>query len=167
MFRNLSLIVCVAAASVAAVEGLKRMPAKGASPDPATTRETAGEARGLMVLPEDGRGHFLAPALVNGIMIQTVVDTGASVIALSLEDAARAGIFPNAGDYKVSIATANGTLAAAPVTLREVRLGGIVQRDVEAVVMPAGKLKVSLLGMSFLRRLSTIQVSKGSLLLKE
>ncbi|MFO1147147.1 MAG: TIGR02281 family clan AA aspartic protease [Alsobacter sp.] len=167
MFRNLSLIVCVAAASVAAVEGLKRLPARGATPAPAKPAEASGESRGMMVLPEDGRGHFLAPAFMNGIMIQTVVDTGASVIALSLEDAARAGIFPNAGDYKVSLATANGVLAVAPVTLREVRLGGIVQRDVEAVVLPAGKLKVSLLGMSFLRRFSAMQVSKGSLLLKE
>jgi aspartyl protease family protein len=167
MIRNLALLICVAAASVAAVEALKRMPARGAPAAPEASRYTAGDPRGMMVLPEDGRGHFLAPAFMNGIQIQTVVDTGASVIALSLEDAARAGIFPNAGDFKVSLATANGALAAAPVTLREVRLGGIVQRDVEAVVLPAGKLKVSLLGMSFLRRLSTIQVSKGSLLLKE
>lgn len=167
MFRTLSLVLCVVIGSVGVVAGLKKASLTTKAPSPAPVQDLAGEPRGMLVLPEDGRGHFLAAPLVNGIQIQSVIDTGASLIALSQEDAARIGIFPNAEDFKLTISTANGTLQAAPVSLREVRLGGIVKRDVEAVVLPAGRLKVSLLGMSFLRRLSGFQVAKGALFLKD
>jgi aspartyl protease family protein len=140
-------------------------------PRPADAQKTTpaqdSMPRGMLVLPEDGRGHFIAEPLVNGTRLNMLVDTGASVVALSAEDAGRAGIFPNAGEYKLTIATANGTIQAAPVKLREVRVGSIVLRDVEAAVLPAGRLKESLLGMSFLRRLSSFQIADGSLVLKQ
>jgi aspartyl protease family protein len=167
MLRTLLLVLLFSAASVTAVHSLKgrlaRPDDRQASLQPAPSQDI----RGMMVVPEDGRGHFLAATQVNGIQIQAIVDTGASVIALSLEDAARIGIFPNAGDFRISLSTANGSVGAAPVMLREVRLGGILVNEVEAVVLPAGRLKTSLLGMSFLRKLSSFQVKNGSLLLKE
>lgn len=166
MLKSTLLSLLVVAACVGGVQILQK---QSAAPSPRQTAAASPqpEIRGMLVLPEDGRGHFLAQTRVNGVQIESMVDTGASVIALTLEDAARIGIFPNAADYKVSLATANGSIGAAPVRLREVRLGGILVNDVEAVVLPAGRLKVSLLGMSFLRRLSSFQVAKGSLLLKE
>ena len=65
------------------------------------------------------------------------------------------------------MSTANGSVNAAPVTLREVRIDRIVLRDVDAVVLPQGRLSGSLLGMSFLRRLASFEVSKGRLVLTQ
>ena len=96
-----------------------------------------------------------------------MVDTGATVIALSAEDAAQAGIRPLRSDFRGRVATANGSIEVAPVRLGEVRLGGIVVRDVEAVVLPPGALRGSLLGMSFLRRLAAFEMGGGRLVLKE
>ncbi len=121
----------------------------------------------VVALAQDGRGHFTAEPQINGVRLPMLVDTGASVIALSAEDASRAGIFPNANDFRITVNTANGSIKAAPVRLREVQLGRIVVRDVEAVVMPQGRLGGSLLGMSFLRRLSSFNVSGGTLVLKQ
>lgn len=166
MLKSAILPLVLVAASVVAVQVLQKQTHAPAVRQVAA-KPQQNEIRGMLVLPEHGRGHFLAQTRVNGVQIESMVDTGASVIALTLEDAARIGIFPNAADYKVSLSTANGSIGAAPVRLREVRLGGILVNDVEAVVLPAGRLKVSLLGMSFLRRLSSFQVSNGSLLLKE
>jgi aspartyl protease family protein len=166
MIRTFGLAIAFAAVSVVSVQMLERQlgtsPAKAAMEQPGPS-----EFRGMAVLPEDGRGHFVTPALVNGIRIDSIIDTGASVIALSMEDATRIGIYPNKGDFKIPLSTANGSINAAPVVLREVRLGGILLNDVEAVVMPAGRLKTSLLGMSFLRRLSNFRVERGTLFLKE
>jgi aspartyl protease family protein len=166
MSKSLGFAIALVLVSIGSVELLKRRPAPAARDTPKVVAENSAP-RGMMVLQEDGRGHFLASTIINGILVQSVVDTGASVIALSMEDAARIGIFPNAGDFRLGLSTANGTIQAAPVKLREVRLGGIRLMDVEAVVLPAGKLKGTLLGMSFLRRLSSFQVSNGALLLKE
>ena len=165
MLKPFAAASFVILASVGAVEVLKRTTAPKQPAGPSAP--AAQQPRGMTVLREDGQGHFIASTLMNGVVIQTVVDTGASLIALSMEDAARVGIFPNPSDFRVSLATANGSISAAPVRLREVRLGSIRIHDVEAVVLPAGRLKGSLLGMSFLRRLSSFQVENGSLLLRE
>jgi aspartyl protease family protein len=167
MLKSIVAPLVLVVASVASVQVLQKHGAAPAAPKAAAKPVVPEDIRGMMVLPEDGRGHFLAQTRVNGVQIDTMVDTGASVIALTLEDAARIGIFPNASDYRVGLSTANGSVAAAPVRLREVRLGGILVNDVEAVVLPSGRLRLSLLGMSFLRRLSSFQVANGSLLLKE
>jgi len=132
---------------------------------PAATTVPSG--RTTVTLPEDGRGHFVAEPQINGARIQTLVDTGASIVALSFEDAARAGVYPAANAFRIPVSTANGSVNAAPVKLREVRIDRIVLRDVDAVVLPQGRLSGSLLGMSFLRRLASFEVSKGRLVLTQ
>lgn len=119
-----------------------------------------------LVIDGDRRGHFLVRPRIEGAELVMLVDTGASVIALTAEDAARAGIRPGPGDFTVTVSTANGTVAVAPVRLREVRVGEIVVRDVEASVMPPGRLGTSLLGMSFLRRLRGFDIADGRLTLR-
>ena len=69
-------------------------------------------------------------------------------------------------NYTVNIDTANGRARAAPVTLDRVAIGGLVERSVEALVAQPGQLKMSLLGMSFLNRLQSWQVSGDRLVLK-
>jgi aspartyl protease family protein len=69
-------------------------------------------------------------------------------------------------NYTVNIDTANGRARAAPVTLDRIAIGGLVERSVEALVAQPGQLKMSLLGMSFLNRLQSWQVSGDRLVLK-
>ncbi|MFN4087490.1 MAG: TIGR02281 family clan AA aspartic protease [Alphaproteobacteria bacterium] len=110
-------------------------------------------------------GHFFAEAAINNSRTRFLVDTGATHIALSPEDAAAAGIRPGREAFTGRAQTANGVAAFAPVRLREVRLGSFVAYDVEAVVMeaPGG---MSLLGMTFLRRLHGYEVSRDEMRLR-
>ncbi len=115
----------------------------------------------------DRHGHFLVDGLVDGQRLRFMVDTGASVIALTMTDAARLGIYPAERDFKAKVGTANGTIRAAPVRLREVEIDGIVVRDVRAMVLPDGALRGNLLGLSFLSRLKRYEFSGGRLVLEQ
>lgn len=96
-----------------------------------------------------------------------LVDTGASSVALSYEDAAAIGFYPLASDFKYPVNTANGVGRVARVRLREVRLGPLVVHDVDAFVGERGALSSSLLGMTFLAKLSRIEAGSGVLVLKQ
>jgi aspartyl protease family protein len=123
-------------------------------------------APGPVSLYATGGGHFSATPAINGTRLSMMVDTGASVVVLSEEDATLAGIRPRPAEFTAMMSTANGMTLGAPVLLREVRLDDIVVRDVRAVVLQRGKLSGSLLGMTFLSRLSGFEISKDRLLLK-
>ena len=97
--------------------------------------------------------------------IPMLVDTGASSVVLTGKDAHVIGINPASTDFAVKMATANGVVLVAPILLREVAVGDIVVRDVRAVVVPEDKLQVSLLGMTFLSKLSRFEVSGDQLIL--
>lgn len=114
----------------------------------------------------DLRGHFVVHPTLDGRRVRMLVDTGASLIALSHEDARSAGLTISPRDYTQRIATANGVVEAAPVRFSEVRIGEITVRGVEALVLPPGKLGTSLLGMSFLKRLGGFEIAQGRLILK-
>lgn len=132
--------------------------------EPARLAGTTG--RTVSISP-DRLGHYVTGVAVDGRRVTMLVDTGASLVALTHEDAAAAGVRPYPSDYTRAIGTANGTVAVAPVRLREVRVGEITVRDVEAVVVPAGRLGTSLLGMSFLRQLRAFDVADGRLTLRD
>lgn len=102
-------------------------------------------------LRSDGRGHFQANAQINGRTIEVLVDTGASLVAMSYEDAQAAGVTPRADEFRYVSQTANGDARFARVRLDEVRIGSISVRNVEAAVSQPGRLNTTLLGMSFLR----------------
>jgi aspartyl protease family protein len=118
-------------------------------------------------LPADSRGHFQADARVDGRDIGFMVDTGATVIALTEKDAARIGIRPFAGDYTVNVTTANGPAKAARAKIGSIDIGGVVVRDVDALVMPDKELGTNLLGMTFLSRLKRFEYSGGKLVLEQ
>ncbi len=115
----------------------------------------------------NGRGHFIVTARINNQPVKVLVDTGASAVALSHEDARRAGIHTFALKYTMPVSTANGVVRAAPVTLRRVEVNGVVVRNVKGWVMPRGAMRGTLLGMSFLSRLSMFKVDHGKLVLKQ
>jgi aspartyl protease family protein len=120
---------------------------------------------GVLTIVADDRGHFFVEPSFGPQRIRMLVDTGASVVALSHEDAQRMSLSIASGEYTEQVATANGIVQAAAVTIPEVQLDNIIVRDVDAVVLPPGRLMTSLLGMSFLGRLSTFEMSNGRLVL--
>jgi aspartyl protease family protein len=123
-------------------------------------------APGEVALHASADGHFYANVTIDGVAMRLMVDTGASSIALSADDALRIGIDPQRLDYVMPVTTANGPALAAMVTLDEVRLGDFAFERVAASVMPQGTLDRSLLGMSFLNRLSGFEIAGDRLLLR-
>jgi aspartyl protease family protein len=111
-------------------------------------------------------GEFQISTHVNGARVSMVLDTGASSVVLTSEAAKAAGLPIEMIKYSVSIETANGRTQAAAVTLNRVAVGGIVERSVPALIAQPGKLKISLLGMSFLNRLESWEVRGDRLLLR-
>jgi len=111
-------------------------------------------------------GDFAITAQINGAHIPVVLDTGASSVVLTHDDAKAAGLPLDLLNYTVSIDTANGRTRAAPVTLDRLAIGGLEERSVEALVVQPGQLRTSLLGMSFLNRLQSWQVNGDRLILK-
>jgi aspartyl protease family protein len=110
-------------------------------------------------------GDFAVTAQINGARVSMVLDTGASSVVLTREDAKAAGLPLEVLAYSVSIDTANGRTQAAPVTLDRVGIGGLVEHSIAALVAQPGQLKTSLLGMSFLNRLQSWEVRGDRLLL--
>ena len=93
-----------------------------------------------------------------------MVDTGATSVAVLNEDLIRLGMRPMMpSEYTVPISTANGTVHAARVILAEIRIGSVRVKNVEALVMPDKALGTNLLGMSFIRRLSSVDMAGGRL----
>jgi aspartyl protease family protein len=113
-----------------------------------------------------GAGDFAIAADINGARVHMVLDTGASSVVLTQEDAKAAGLPIALLDYTVGIDTANGRTHAAPVTLDRIAVGGLEERSVDALVVQPGQLQTSLLGMSFLNRLQSWQVVGDRLVLK-
>jgi len=111
-------------------------------------------------------GDFDVHAEINGARVAMVLDTGASSVVLTREDAKAAGLPLEVLAYTVNIDTANGRTRAAPVVLDRIAIGGLVERSVEALVAQPGQLKTSLLGMSFLNRLQSWEVRGDRLLLR-
>ncbi|MDP9136834.1 MAG: TIGR02281 family clan AA aspartic protease, partial [Pseudomonadota bacterium] len=117
------------------------------------------DADGTAVAIEAGTGgHFAVKAMINGKAVVLIADTGASAVTLTPEDATTAGIDIGQLDYAVTVSTANGPARAAPYTLQEVAVGRIRRDHVDALIAEPGKLDASLLGMSFLRRLSSFEM---------
>jgi aspartyl protease family protein len=117
-------------------------------------------------LARTASGDFRIGTEVNGVRIAMVLDTGASSVVLTHDDAQAAGLPTEFIKYAVNVDTANGHTVAAPVRLDRLAIGGIVERQVPALIAQPGQLKTSLLGMSFLNRLQSWEVRGGRLLLR-
>ena len=115
----------------------------------------------------DARGHFSTEGRVDGHRIGFMVDTGASVIALTEKSAARFGIRPSRSDYNAPVSTANGVIKAARARLAMVEIGGLEVRDVDAMVLPDEVLSENLLGLSYLSRLRRFEYADGKLVLEQ
>ena len=140
-----------------------------ASPSPKKAdTETVAQASGRSLnIPPDARGHFQTDGRIEGQRISFMIDTGASLVALNEKSAARFGLRPSRSDYNAIVSTANGTIKAARTRLAMIDLGGLVVRDVDALVLPDEALSENLLGLSFLSKLKRFEYANGRLVLEQ
>jgi aspartyl protease family protein len=116
-------------------------------------------------LAKSADGHFWAEALVDGQRVRFLVDTGATTVALTMDDAERLGLRPHELYYGYQVSTANGMARAAQVKLASISVAGARVDDVQAMVIEKG-LPTSLLGMTYLGRLSRLEATPSALILR-
>jgi aspartyl protease family protein len=138
-------------------------PAPAAMLNVANRTPSPSAAPNSLIYRADKSGHVLLDGNVNGASVRFMVDTGASLVALTLHDAEAAGISRSGLVFNQPISTANGVTKVATVKLREVRIGQFAVADVPAVVHE--NLHVSLLGQTFLKRLESYEMRDGVLTL--
>lgn len=119
---------------------------------------------GETVIPLAADGHYWLVAEVNGVPTRFMVDTGATLTALSQGAAENAGLEARMGGLPVMLSTANGTVTAELTTMSRLEFGNIEARGLDAVIAPnLGETNV--LGMNFLSRLESWRVERGELIL--
>lgn len=169
MGRNY-LIILLAVGLMAALAGRVPSPARAPTADAeagvtfpssraAASNSQFGQSTGgeELVLERRGDGHFYADVEVNGVPISMLVDTGASSVALSAEDARRAGIATSIGMHDVIGEGASGAVHGDIVTVERIGLGAVEQSEVSAAVLKGGS--TSLLGQNFLRHFASVEIS--------
>ena len=173
MVRLIAISVAVALCAIGAARGLDVLAARHAAPGggqaqavimpaaPAPSQDAYGEAS----IAKSPDGHFWADAQVDGQPVRFLVDTGATAVALTSDDARKLGIQPEGLTYNYTVMTANGPARAAAVKLDNVAVGRAEVTGVEAFVIDKG-LETSLLGMTFLGRLSKFEATPNALVLK-
>ncbi|MBV1700587.1 MAG: TIGR02281 family clan AA aspartic protease [Hyphomicrobiales bacterium] len=116
-----------------------------------------------LVLQADDLGHFHVTASMNFHNVDVLVDTGASFVSLTYADASRLALLPDRSAFNIPMSTANGIVRAAPILIDSIELGQVAVHNVKGVVMPDRALRTSLLGMSFIKKLSNVKMGQGKL----
>ncbi len=96
-----------------------------------------------------------------------MVDTGASLVLLRHDDALRAGVDPDLLDFNIPLTTASGRSFVASYQFSQIRIGGVVVRNVQGAIAEPGALHSSLLGMSFIEQLSEAVIRKDAMILRQ
>ena len=173
MVRFLVIGVIAAVCAIGAAKHLNTFGEAGA-PHAATAAAVTGDqgeitsssGNGEASIVKSPDGHFWADAQVNGgHPIHFLVDTGATAVALTARDAASLGIDPTSLNYAYTVTTANGPARAAAVKLGDISVDRADVADVQAFVIDQG-LQTSLLGMTYLGRLSKFEATQDTLVLK-
>lgn len=160
---TVSAVAATAMVATASREPEPRPALRGAAAlvEPAPASEPSGSA----AVRKATDGHFWAEAQVDGRHVRFLVDTGASTVALTLADARRLGLTPGDLSFDQPVTTASGQTMGARVVLDYVSVAGARVEDVEALVLQHG-LETSLLGMTYLGRLSRFEASRDALILR-
>jgi aspartyl protease family protein len=120
-----------------------------------------------VVLYKAENGHYQADVVIDGTTVSMMVDTGATAIALTYEDAERIGLSPARLSFDQTVMTANGPARTASVSLPRISIGGIERTNLRAGIAERGKLDQSLLGMNFLETLSSFSFVGDELKLRD
>ena len=112
-------------------------------------------------------GHYVTDVRMNNRKVKVLVDTGATMVAMSESTARKIGIRLKPADFKYNVNTANGVAKMASVTIKEISIGNIRVKNVRAGVSKDGGLSTTLLGMSFLNKLRRFEVRGDTLLLEQ
>jgi len=153
--------IAVLAPSLDRAEAPAVAPHQPAAPAPAAPSQ-AGNGAASRALTRSADGHFYADAQVNGARIRFMIDTGATMVALTPADAQRAGIaLPSERSKAIG---AGGEIEVIPVTIERIALGAFEARGVRGAV--AEQLPVSLLGQSFLNQIGTVEISGDRMVLR-
>ena len=171
--RNLFFVMLTAItiAMVIAFGVAPRLQERADAPTPMTVAVATPEpvpsagSRAAFIDREDD-GHFWARADVSGTQVKFMVDTGASIVALTYLDAQRLGLKPEELDFDSEIRTAGGVTYGAPVTLESIRVGKVKIENVNAVILRT-ELEQSLLGMTFLGELHSYEVRQGQMIIRQ
>lgn len=133
----------------------------------AATPQPSGPAAGRAAfIDKETDGHFWTHADVSGTQVRFLVDTGASIVALTYFDAQRLGLKPEELNFDAEIRTAGGHVLGAYVTLASIRIGQVEVENVDAVILRT-ELEQSLLGMSFLGQLHAYEVRAGQMIIRQ
>ena len=109
-------------------------------------------------------GHYWLRARVNGHEANFLVDTGATLTAISQDTAERAGLAPREGALPIRMQTANGAVAAKLTAIDELRFGNVAARGLDAIIAP-GLGETNVIGMNLLSRLASVRIEQGELVL--
>ncbi|MFT3999913.1 MAG: TIGR02281 family clan AA aspartic protease [Rhizobium sp.] len=143
----------------------KPAPVEAASPAP--QKVEAPVSYGSVLLRADANGHYQGDFTINGRSVHGLIDTGATYVAINESTARSLGFSSVDLDYRYTTQTANGASKVALVKLARLEIGNIRVRDVDAVVAKDDALNTTLIGMSFVKKLSSFGVQNGNLLLKQ
>jgi aspartyl protease family protein len=169
VFKTLLGAGAIVAAAAVAATGLNTS-LLAPQPPLAKSVETPGgeddDRSGVVTLRADPDGHFRVDATIGGRRVPMLVDTGATVVALSYEQGQALGLISGGDRFDSRVTTANGQIGAKRVVLRDVRIGSVRVPDVSALVLTQGAMDGALLGMSFLGRLRRMESSRDKLVLE-
>jgi aspartyl protease family protein len=159
----ISLLICAGlvgwlAPNLSTDMGVKVSGENMAAPKAVTASQPAGWAAEETVLKRHADGHFYADGVVEGRQFHFLVDTGASIVALTGQDAEAMGLYWDESKLRPIGRGASGTVHGVPVRIEQMEVGGFEARDVQAAIIPEG-LDVSLLGQSFLSQIDNVEIS--------
>jgi len=154
-----------AARAVVALDEMRDRPPIVANATMAAPVDTLAGGPSAASIVKSADGHYWAEAAVNGQRVRLLVDTGATAVALTIPDAQRLGIDPKDLAYDAAVMTASGKARAARVQLASISIGNARVDNVDALVIEKG-LDASLLGMSYLGRLSRFEATPQAIILR-
>ena len=151
--EGVRLLSATPEAAVIEIDGKRSTLALGSYYRPSPASSGSGAIGSSVVIPADGQGHFMVTGTINGAAaVRFLVDTGATMVSISADDARRAGVNYLAGQRALT-QTASGVAPVYRVKLDTLKVGDITLHNVDAAVHVSGQLPIGLLGMSFLNRM--------------
>lgn len=151
--EGIRLLGASSESAVIEIDGKRRTLVLGTYYRAAPQNPASSSVGSMAVIPADAQGHFLVSGTINGTAsVRFLVDTGATVVSISAEDARRAGVNYLRGQRAMT-QTASGVAPVYRVKLDTLKVGDITLYNVDAAVHVSGRLPIGLLGMSFLNRM--------------